>query len=444
MLWSQSPRGLQSPLSSRNGCEKIVGRPFTPDVGGDRSRRRQPPGGCAMETIDLTFADLIAPLSLSEFFAETWEQKPLHIRRSPSPIYDTLLTAGDVETAITSGGLRYPAIQLAKSGAFFPAETFCRSIRSGDDVFSGVPDLSRVQSEYQAGATISLPGFHRSWGPLGALAAAVEGYFDHAVHTNVYITPGNSAGFTPHYDTHDVFILQISGAKHWRIYNPPLTLPHRTQPFSPSNYRPSDPLLEVDLVPGDLLYLPRGFVHSTTTSDAASMHVTLGVTVYTWVDLMAEWLQTAKNDPRFRRALPPGFAKDADQKPALMAEFAQLLSEFQDGETDHLIDPFLKKVGSNVGGTGGRFDFAVAAIGSQSKLRMPRPTHYTITEIGGEVAIKFNGKALTLPAHLRPTLECMGKAGSFCSADLASHLGEDAKLALVRHLHKEGLLLSET
>jgi hypothetical protein len=392
---------------------------------------------------EVLFADLIAPLTPETFFAETWEKTPLHIRRSPSPIYDALLTAKDVETAIVSGGLRYPAIQLAKSGAFFPAETFCRNIRSGDDVFSGVPDLQRVQSEYQAGATVSLPGFHRSWGPLGTLVASVEGYFDHAVHTNVYITPGNSAGFTPHYDTHDVFILQISGAKRWRIYSPPLTLPHRTQPFSPSTYKASDPILEIDLAPSDLLYLPRGFVHSTTTPDTASMHVTLGVTVYTWVDLMAEWLQSAKNDPRFRRALPPGFASDPDQSSSLKAEFARLSGDFQNGGTDQLIDTFLKKVGAGRGGTAAGFRFAVAAIGPRSKVKVPEPARYTITEAGGDVVIKFMGKALTLPVHMRPTLEAMGKSQSFCSTDLTSHLGEDAKLALVRHLHKEGFLVSE-
>ena len=389
------------------------------------------------------FADLIAPVSLKSFFAETWEQKPLHIPRSPSPIYETLLTAGDVETAITSGGLRYPAIQLAKSGAFFPANTFCRDIRSGDDVFSGVPDLERVQSEYQAGATISLPGFHRAWPPLGALAAGVEGYFDHAVHTNVYLTPGNAAGFTPHYDTHDVFILQISGVKHWRIYNPPLALPHRTQPFNPQHYKPSDPLLEMDLAPGDLLYLPRGFVHTTTTSHSASMHVTLGITVYTWVDVLAEWLQSSKNDARFRRALPPGFATQAELKPSMTAEFEALLGELKRSSgTEPLIDVFVRKVRSGLNGPTDKFHLDVAAIGPQSLVKALDRSRYSIAEDGGAIVLSFLGKVVTLPLHTRPILEAMCRATPFRPADLKSHLGEDAKLALVRHLHKEGFLSS--
>ena len=144
-----------------------------------------------------TFAELLLPVRPETFFEQKWENEPLHIKRSESNFYDSLLTNRDVELAIASGGLRYPAIQLARDSGFFPEEAFTRDIRSGGDVFTGVPDLDRIRAEYQSGATISLPAFHRAWKPLGALVAAIEEDFDHAVHTNVYITPGNTTGFQP-------------------------------------------------------------------------------------------------------------------------------------------------------------------------------------------------------------------------------------------------------
>jgi Cupin superfamily protein len=177
----------------------------------------------------LTFADLLAPILPETFFARNWENQPLHIQRSESGFYEKLLTNRDVETAISSGGLRYPAVQLAKDGGFFPPETFTRNIRSGGDIFTGVANLDRIFAEYQAGATISLPAFHRAWQPLGTLAAAVEEELGHAVHANVYITPGNTAGFSPHYDTHEIFVLQIAGNKRWRIHKPSLSLPHHSR-----------------------------------------------------------------------------------------------------------------------------------------------------------------------------------------------------------------------
>lgn len=37
------------------------------------------------------------------------------------------------------------------------------------------------------------------------------------VGANVYMTPAGSRGFDPHYDSHDTFILQAEGHKHWHV-----------------------------------------------------------------------------------------------------------------------------------------------------------------------------------------------------------------------------------
>jgi len=310
-----------------------------------------------------TFADLVAPIEPEAFFEKSWEKEPLHITRSED-IYESVLTNRDVETVISSGGLRYPAIQLAKGGGCYPPEAFTRSLRSGGDVFTGIPVLERILAEYQAGATITLPGFHRAWKPLGALAGAIEEEFDHPVHTNVYITPGYTAGFAPHYDTHEVFVLQIAGRKHWLIEKPPLRLPHRSQPFNPQNYVGTAPVLQVDLAPGDLLYLPRGFAHSTTTSDSFSVHVTLGVTVYTWIELLVEWAQSSRCIPSFRRALPPGFAGQQDNQKSLKDQLRRVIAELQrlTGH-DGLLEDFTRRVRQARAGIGTEFKTDVTVTG---------------------------------------------------------------------------------
>lgn len=305
-----------------------------------------------------TFAGLLAPVRAETFFEQNWETKPLHIQRSDRGFYESLLTHRDVEAAIASGGLRYPAIQLARDGGFFAPETFTRNLRSGDDVFTGVPNLERIRAAYRSGATISMPAFHRAWKPLGMLAAAIEEDFGHAAHANVYITPGNAAGFRPHYDTHEVFVLQIAGRKRWRIHKPPMSLPHRSQPFDPRRHVPAAPLLEIELTPGDLLYLPRGFVHTTATSDSFSVHVTLGLTVYTWVELLAEWIQSSSNHPSLRRALPPGFSARKDVRQPLREQLLRIIADLQrTTDYDALLDGFAHRVRSARAGM--RADFEV-------------------------------------------------------------------------------------
>jgi hypothetical protein len=117
-----------------------------------------------------SFESMIAPVSPDEFFSRYWEKEPLFFPRSSPGFYDGLLTLPDIQNAISSGGLRYPAIQLSRDGGFLPPEAYCVDIRAGGVVFDGVPELARIQAEYQSGTTISLPGFHRAWRPLGELA----------------------------------------------------------------------------------------------------------------------------------------------------------------------------------------------------------------------------------------------------------------------------------
>jgi bifunctional lysine-specific demethylase and histidyl-hydroxylase NO66 len=85
------------------------------------------------------------------------------------------------------------------------------------------------------------------------------------VNVNAYLTPPCSSGFNAHYDTHDVFVLQTAGVKKWRIYHSPIPLPLPSQSHirgtAASVSGLGDPALEVELQTGDMLYVPRGFLH---------------------------------------------------------------------------------------------------------------------------------------------------------------------------------------
>lgn len=87
--------------------------------------------------------------------------------------------------------------------------------------------------------------------------------FGTCVGSNTYLTPAGTQGFAPHYDDIEAFVLQLEGKKRWRVYKP--LNKHETLPrFSSPNYLQSDlpePILDVVLEAGDLLYFPRGFIH---------------------------------------------------------------------------------------------------------------------------------------------------------------------------------------
>ncbi len=387
---------------------------------------------------------LLAPLTLDAFLERYWEREVLYLKRGDAHYYDALLTLRDLERVVATGGLRYPALQLSRGGTFLPPEAFCKDVRSGEIVFSGVPDLDRLQAAYQSGATLWLPGLHRAWRPLAELAGEVESYFNHGVHTNIYLTPRGSQGFDPHYDTHEVFVLQISGRKHWKIFDSLVELPHQSQPFHPSMYKPSTPVLELDLEPGDLLYMPRGVVHTTQALDEPSAHVTLGISLYTYIEILTIWLQSLRNHPGVRAGLPPGFLNRPEAKAPLARNLAELLADLARSlDYERLVDAFLDRVRA---GYPGKLNLdagfhANPAINSESKLRTLDRGNYALSEKGENILLRFSDKTVEIPAIARGFMQEICARPSFRLCELSCRLDEGARLALTRRLYEEGFLV---
>jgi ribosomal protein L16 Arg81 hydroxylase len=391
------------------------------------------------KVFDLTA--LLAPARAEEFFREHWERKPLHLSRGDAHYYDPILTNADLESIISSADLRYPAIQLAKNGAYLAPEAYTKNIKHGSESFSGVPDLSQIQSEYRSGATVVLPALQRTWPHLRLLCATLEDDFSHPAHANAYLTPGDSPGFSPHYDTHEVFVLQIAGTKRWRVFRPPQPLPHRSQPFSPIGYILPPPLLELELEPGDLLYLPRGFVHATHTSATHSAHVTVGITVYTWIELIGEFLAVSKDIADFRVALPPGFATRETLRDGLKEGLLRRVNQLRDStDIDRLITIFMQRVRSDRARPEETFQSEVRAIGLRTRLRAPEADRYCLTLEGRSVVMEFEGRKFALPDPIRVTIEDMCSKKTFQPGDLAGPLDNEGKLRLVRYLYEERFL----
>ncbi|CAK0807824.1 unnamed protein product [Prorocentrum cordatum] len=87
--------------------------------------------------------------------------------------------------------------------------------------------------------------------------------------------PGRAVSVPPHTDRQDVLVLQTSGRKRWTVYAPtPVgeADPLRRGKDGDAICRDSlgGPLLDVTLLPGDLLYVPLGFPHETSTVCTAS------------------------------------------------------------------------------------------------------------------------------------------------------------------------------
>jgi bifunctional lysine-specific demethylase and histidyl-hydroxylase NO66 len=164
---------------------------------------------------------------------------------------------------------------------------------------------------------------------IHSLLSLLEWEFGCMVGANVYLTPANGAqGFAPHYDDIDAYIVQLQGRKRWKVYaplQPQERLPRvSSKDYTSADLRHVEPVLDVILEAGDLLYMPRGWIHQACTiprdsgnhdnDDMFSLHLTIStMQQWAWADymeiLLPEALQAAIEAPStlLREALPPRF-----------------------------------------------------------------------------------------------------------------------------------------
>jgi ribosomal protein L16 Arg81 hydroxylase len=268
------------------------------------------------ECMAMSFECLIDPISPSMFFAEFYEQKPLLIDRRQTSKWASLLSIDEIDLYLSTTTPCRPDVFLVDT---------VRDLKPDDYSFPdseppGRIDLPRAYQLFAAGATISLSQMHERVEPLARLCRAIEKTFSSHSQTNIYLSPPNAQGFKTHFDTHDVFVLQVSGSKQWTLYDTEIVLPLRGQAFDPDKHTPGLPTREFTLHAGDLFYCPRGLYHSARSTDETSLHITLGLIGKTWADVMIEAVSAAcLSSPAFRANLPVGFANagyDSDQAAA--------------------------------------------------------------------------------------------------------------------------------
>ena len=230
---------------------------------------------------------------------------------SPShdlPDHHWLFSLAAVDELLSRRGLRTPFLRMAKDGTVVPAAQFTGSGGVGATIADQVRDED-VLRLFTDGSTIVLQGLHRTWEPVGDLAARLGTELGHPVQVNAYITPPLSQGFSAHYDTHDVFVLQIAGQKHWRIHEPVIHLADtgwNTVAAEVAARASEAPILEATLTPGDCLYLPRGFIHSAAALGGTSIHLTFGIHAVTEAQIVAAVLEQVQ-DSDWRESMPVGW-----------------------------------------------------------------------------------------------------------------------------------------
>jgi lysine-specific demethylase/histidyl-hydroxylase NO66 len=246
----------------------------------------------------------------------------------PGDGFGDLLSLGTVDELIAERGLRTPFVRMSRDGDVLPPSRFTRSGGAGAEIADQIAD-DKVLAEFAGGATLVLQGLHRTWPPLASFARNLSMQLGHPVQVNAYVTPPQNTGFAPHYDVHDVFVLQFAGRKRWQVHEPVWPAPLRDQPSK--DHQPAvdaraaeTPSIDCVLQAGDVMYLPRGYIHSATCLDEISGHLTIGVHPITRRAIADELLAKLSDDVDLRRSLPAGV--DLSQEHAIATDIDATLA----------------------------------------------------------------------------------------------------------------------
>jgi ribosomal protein L16 Arg81 hydroxylase len=211
-------------------------------------------------------------LTPGEFRATCFEQKPHHFAGA---LAERPFTWSSLDQLLHILDPTDPTLRMFHHGQL-PQHAYTE-----DFVEVGKPrrrlDKAKFYEYMQRGATLQINWLERHSVEAKRLCLEVGRFAGAQTSGNAYMSFSGDGTFGEHWDTHDVFAIQLIGCKRWRIFPPTFPLPLTYQTHDRTGHKcPAEPMLELTMEEGDVMYLPRGWWHHVIPLQAGSFHFSVG------------------------------------------------------------------------------------------------------------------------------------------------------------------------
>ena len=254
------------------------------------------------------FSRMVFPYKPEEFMTEIWEQKAAIIKRKKFDYYDGLFSTNQLAQILEKNPIRW--------GVNLDVTSWTKTEGRQTHNLPGRAHPAQVWDFYNNGCSVRMLNPATYSNSVYEMCSNLQEFFGCFVGSNIYLTPPATQGFAPHYDDVEVFMLQVEGRKRWKIYKPfeGEELPRTSsRNFNPKEIK-GEPFIYEILEPGDMLYVPRGWIHQgEALAGEHSLHVTISTyQKNSWIDLLENVVpnalkMAAKEDEDFRRGLPTDY-----------------------------------------------------------------------------------------------------------------------------------------
>lgn len=377
-----------------------------------------------MEEIKIMNNVILSPMEHGQFLDQFWESQPLHIERTDSHYFKNLLSEELILNHVQNGAASFPDVQAINARKAVPFKDYTTDNKSVR------PD--KLMQCYAQGATIVVAEVHKKFNDLQNLCVQFSKDFRVRCQANAYLSPAGNQGFHSHYDTHDVFVLQVAGRKKFRFYKSIIELPFTEDTYTPENNTSTDMEDEVELSAGDTLYIPRGVVHDAIADEGEpSLHITLGAFPFVLRDLVQEMIQVAaERDVVWRSSID---LTTQGNSPADL--YQQAVSVF----SDSVYDEALSRLADEVALAQPQDSVSVPAFSLESQFLVNHERVHGVNHSQGILILRLAGIVLRFEAPLSMAVDSILGAQNLIVGDIPT-LDNDQKLALCQQLAESGAI----
>jgi ribosomal protein L16 Arg81 hydroxylase len=379
-------------------------------------------------------ADLLYPYSVEDFFIHHWTKRSIALSGKGQHQFEHLFSWEALTHLLNFHQISHPDLRLALNGKVLDES-----------------ENANLNHWFQQGATVILNQVHKRVPAIAQFAAALKHELGYSTQVNAYCSFPEKQGFSAHYDTHEVFILQVEGTKQWFVFTDTMTYPLVDQKSSSLPAPETPPYLSCILHPGDVLYIPRGHWHYAVALDQPSLHLTLGVHCKTGIDWLEWMLGELRQAESWRESLP--ICANPEMMQSHLNRLIQDLSDrlAQPDNGDRYIR-YLNSLSKPIApyALPSQAGFELFPQGMQTTFKKPAFQRIQISELPDVEGYKVvtSGKEILLKGVNAILIEKLFSQGNFSGATLMSGLTDyDWELDLVPLLSRlvmEGILFVES
>ena len=387
------------------------------------------------------FEQFIAPLTRERFLAEFWEKKFLHLSGVRGR-FTPLLPWEELNEILEWHSPPQPAIRLYLDGKAVDPQRYIEGPPGGMRLNAGglIASLSH--------ASLIMDSVQEAAPRVAGLAGMLQDVLDGAPIVNLYASWGRQKAFDLHWDPQEVFILQLSGRKHWKVFAP--TRPYPLRDDTEAAPRPTgEPVWDGILEDGDMLYMPRGWWHMAQPLDEPSLHLNFAIEPPNGDDFLRWLIPKLWSHPEIRQNLPHGCDSSGRRD-----YFAGLLQVMERGLDRDRVGEFLREWNA-FRRTSPRVRLPQAPM--EQKMPFSMATRIRLAareglcvacESGARIArLQAGGVTYNIPPALIPAFERLSGRASIPLAELCAGIGDQHLVGLLvttlDQLAASGVILKE-